>query len=168
MLIEFRDSDRLLGLKALAVYDKALDAAVAACDKVYQPTLGLQAEKARTEAAGDWLRETLDDMGVREVRERDMPSEYALALRMAGSVYLSQLGKLAEKQGDLLVPLDETNEVMSLVTSLVDRLRGQLEFTSTIGDGTATIAVNGGKPMPFNTEADRKAAGKEIAEKLFR
>lgn len=173
MLIDFRDSDRLLGVKALAVYGKALDAAVASCEKVYQPTLGLQNEKAIAEGAADWLNERLDEMGIGEVRECDMPSDYVLSLRMAASVYLSQLGKLAEKQGDLLVPLDETNEVMSHVLSLVDRLRGQLELNGTVHQhiddaGTATVSVNGGEPMPFNSPAERKRAAKKIAERIAR
>jgi len=135
MLMEFRSADRMLGMKALGIYAKAVDAAKGACEKVYAPTLYLDGEAAKAEAATDWLADRLDEMGVGEVRVLDMPSPLALVLRNAGSVYLAQLGKLTEKQADLLVPLDETNEVVSHVTSLVDRLRGQLEL-----DGTVTMS----------------------------
>lgn len=135
MVIEFRSGDRMLGIKALGIYEKAVDAAIASSEKVYAPTLYLAGEKAKAEAARDWIANTLDDMGIGEVREADMPSQLALSLRNAGSVYLAQLGKLTEKQADLLVPLDETNEVVSHVTSLVDRLRGQLELEGTVTMG---------------------------------
>jgi len=149
MLIEFRSADRMLGLKALSIYGKMIDAAKAACEKVYAPTLYLDSEKMRGESAGDWLQEKLDEMGVGEVREIDMPSELGLSLRCAGSVYLSQLTKLSEKQSDLLVPQEETNEVTSHVTSLVDRLRGQIEMAG-VNDSATTIKLNDGPEVSMD------------------
>jgi hypothetical protein len=58
----------------------------------------------------------------------EIPSQLAGALANATSVYLTQLTKLAEKQSDLLVPIEDTSEVTAQVASLADRLRGQTEL----------------------------------------
>lgn len=175
MIIGFRDSDRLLGAQALAIYEKGLDAAVSACEKVFQPTLALDAEKAKAEAAADWLYASLDEMGLGEIRELDMPADLALPLRIATSVYLAQLSKLEAKQVDLLVPIEDTQAVVSQVTNLCDRLRGQLDFLTTLDarvaedePGTATVSVNGGPEMPFNTPSERQAAVDVIADQVLR
>ncbi len=128
MIVEFRDGDRMLGMKAVGIYRKAIEAAVAACDKVYVPTMELQTADTDAEAACNWLADRLDEMGVGEARELTIPADLAVALRTASSCYLTQLGKLSEKQVDLLVPLEDTNELMSKLTSLSDRLSGQTEL----------------------------------------
>lgn len=186
MLIEFRSADRLLGVKALGIYGKMLEAAKGACDKVYAPTLYLDSEQAQSGSASEWLYEKLDEMGVGEVREVEMPSDLALSLRNAASVYLAQLTKLAEKQSDLLVPLEETNEVTSQVMSLADRLRGQIEMSGVVSGGVtitrdsaargleaidratrfpdATASFNGGPETTLEDAA--RQAGESIARQI--
>ena len=131
MIVDFRDSDRMLGLKAIGIYRKGIEAASTACDKVYVPTVELQAADAAAVSAENWISTSLEEMGLGEVRELTMPSDLALSLRTAASCYLGQLTKLAEKQTDLLVPLEDTNELISRLQSLSDRLSGQTEIEGT-------------------------------------
>lgn len=160
MLIEFRSSDRMFGLKAIGIYRKGIEAAKAACDKVYVETVALLTADSDAERAEEWIAEQLDEMGVGEVRDLAMPTHLALSLRLACSVYLTQLGKLSEKEADMLVPLDHTNELMSHLTSLVDRLRGQTEI-----EGTITMATPGREPVTlthteFSRAVDKMTSGK--------
>ncbi|HEV8448628.1 MAG TPA: hypothetical protein VGQ44_17480 [Gemmatimonadaceae bacterium] len=152
MLVPFRSSDRLLGSKALGIYDKMLDTAKAACDKVYAPTLWLDTEKGRVERAEAWLNESLDGLELGEERDIDIASPLASVIGNAASAYLSQLTKLAEKQTDLLVPVDDTSEITARVASLADRIRGQGELT---GISSATVSVNGGEPMTLDEMSRR-------------
>jgi sarcosine oxidase gamma subunit len=152
MLIEFHSSDRMLGIKALGIYEKGIDAATAACEKVYVPTLELQDAKASSEEAMSWVAETLDNMGVGEVTEHELSHRLAQTLRTATSVYIGQLTKLGEKQADLLVPIEDTNVLISQLTSLADRLNGQTEIHSVLGDSkdTTTVSINGSEPISLN------------------
>ncbi len=145
MIVEFRDSDRMLGLKAIGIYRKGIEAAVGACEKVYVPTLELQAADNAASNAGDWIAVSLEEMGIGEVRELTAPTETTVALRTAASCYLSQLSKLAEKQTDLLVPLEDTNDLMSRLQSFADRLSGQTEMA-----GVTTVSVNGTTPITLD------------------
>jgi hypothetical protein len=146
MLVPFRSGDRILGSKALGIYDKMLDTAKAACEKVYAPTMYLDTEKGRVERAADWLEKSLDGLELGEERDIEIPSPLAGALANATSVYLAQLTKLAEKQSDLLVPIEDTSEVTAQVASLADRLRGQGELDV----GKTTVSLNGGEPMSMD------------------
>lgn len=145
MLVEFREADRMFGLKAIGIYRKGIEAASAACEKVYCPTLELQEADTAANFVEGWIAENLDEMGAGETRELNVPISSALALRTACSVYLTQLGKLSEKQADLLVPVEDTNVLMSHLTSLADRLRGQMEMAGV----NATISVNGSPAIPM-------------------
>jgi len=147
MLVPFRSGDRVLGSKALGLYDKMLDTAKAACEKVYAPTLWLDTEKGRVERALSWLNESLDGLGLGEERDIEIPGPLAGAIGNAASVYLAQLTKLAEKQTDLLVPVDDTSEITSQVASLADRIRGQGELA---GIGNTTVSLNGGELMSLD------------------
>ena len=155
MIIEFQSSDRMFGLKAIGVYRKGIEAASAACEKIYAPTLELQEADAQADAAQTFVAERLDEMGVGEVRELDMPASLSLALRTACSVYITQLNKLVEKQADLLVPIEDTNVVVSHLTSLADRLRGQTELH---GISTVTFAVPGHQPVTMSGDQLSRAA----------
>jgi hypothetical protein len=155
MLVPFRSGDRVLGTKALGLYDKMLDTAKAACEKVYAPTMYLDTEKGRAERAADWLEKSLDGLELGEERDIEIPSPLAGALANATSVYLTQLTKLAEKQSDLLVPVDDTSEITAQVASLADRVRGQGE----LGVGKTTVSLNGGEPITMDEMSRRMAAG---------
>jgi hypothetical protein len=151
MLVPFRSGDGILGSKALGIYDKMLDTAKAACEKVYAPTMYLDTEKGRVERAADWLNESLDGLELGEEREIDVPAPLAGALANGASVYLAQLTKLAEKQSDLLVPIEDTSEVTAQVASLADRLRGQGELDV----GKTTVSFDGGEPMTMDEMSRR-------------
>lgn len=154
MIVEFRDSDRMLGVKAIGIYRKSIEAAVAACEKVYVPTVELQTADHDAEVASKWIAESLDEMGIGETRELTIGAELALALRMATSCYLVSLSKLSEKQADLLVPLEDTNEIMSRLRSLSDRLSGQMEMA---GVTTMTITGTGINTGPITMDDMDKA-----------
>jgi hypothetical protein len=152
MLVPFRSGDRILGSKALGIYDKMLDTAKAACEKVYAPTMYLDTEKGRVERAADWLGKSLEGLELGEERDIEIPSPLAGALANATSVYLTQLTKLAEKQSDLLVPVDDTSEITAQVASLADRVRGQGELAELTftrhedEDGNVTDTVHATQP----------------------
>lgn len=154
MIVEFRDSDRMLGIKAIGIYRKSIEAAKAACDKVYVPTVELQTADGAAEEVSKWVAESLDEMGIGETRELTIASDLAVALRMATSCYLTQLDKLAEKQSDLLVPLEDTNELMSRLRSLSDRLTGQMELA---GVTTMTMKYGDIETGPITTDDLAKA-----------
>lgn len=166
MIVDFQDSDRMLGLKALGIYVKGIEAAKAACDKVYAGTMELQTAEGQAEAAREWIATSLEDMGLGETRELTTPSDSCLALRTAVSCYLSQLTKLSEKQSDLLVPVDDTNELISRLQSLSDRLSGQTEIPGTTQRDrtTATISVGGFTSEPMTTD-DMANAGRHMAKR---
>jgi hypothetical protein len=128
MLVPFRSGDRILGSKALGIYDKMLDTAKAACEKVYAPTMWLDTEKGRAEKADAWLADSLDGLELGEERDIEIASSLASVIGNAATAYLAQLTKLAEKQTDLLVPVDDTSEITARVASLADRIRGQGEL----------------------------------------
>lgn len=178
MLIEFRAADRLLSFKALGIYQKGIDAAKAANEKVYVDAMALDEAATNAEMATRWLG-SLDEMEPGEVRDVDMAHPIPLTLRTAASVYLTQLGKLAEKESDMLVPLDNTNEIMSQLRSLADRLAGQVELRGIVShafnaaveasepregdDMTATISLNGGPAIPMQQfERGVKAMSKSV------
>jgi len=148
MLVPFRSGDRVLGSKALGIYDKMLDTAKAACEKVYAPTMWLDTEKGRVERADKWLNESLDGLALGEEQDIDIPSPLASVIGNAASAYLAQLTKLAEKQTDLLVPVDDTSEITARMASLADRIRGQGELAAIRGD--TTVSLNGGEPMTLD------------------
>jgi hypothetical protein len=85
----------------------------------------------------------------------EIPSQLAGALANATSVYLTQLTKLAEKQSDLLVPIEDTSEVTAQVASLAHRVRGQGELDV----GNTTASPNGGEPITMDEMSRRMAAG---------
>lgn len=155
MLIEFQTSDRLLGLKAIGVYRDGIKAASTACAKVFVDTMALQAAETSACAVETWAATNLEDMELGESRELEIPSSLALALRTACSCYLTQLGKLADKQVELLVPPDNTNDVISHLQSLADRLSGQIEL-----DGTVTMQFGDAAPITIPSETLRRAARK--------
>jgi hypothetical protein len=155
MLVPFRSGDRVLGTKALGLYDKMLDAARSACEKVYAPTMWLDTEKGRVERDDAWLNQSLDGLAIGEEQDIEIPSPLAGALANAASVYLAQLTKLAEKQSDLLVPIEDTSEVTAQVASLADRIRGQGE----LGVGKTTVSLNGGEPITMDEMNRRMEAG---------
>lgn len=162
MIVEFRDTDRMLGIKAVGIYRKAIEAAIAACDKVYCPTVELRTADAAGEAASQWVADSLDEMGIGEVRELTMPADLAVSLRTATSCYLTQLGKLVEKQMDLLVPLEDTNELMSRLRSLADRLSGQTELTGVAT--TMTMKFGDIETAPITMD-DMKKIGRNISKR---
>ena len=163
MIVDWRDSDRMLGIKAIGIYAKGIEAAKAACDKVYAGTLELQTAEAQAEAAREWIATSLDEMGIGEVRELTTPSDHCLALRTAVSCYLSQLTKLSEKQSDLLVPVDDTNELISRLQSLADRLSGQTEIPDAY-KSTVTISAPGMEPVTM-TGDDMGNVGRHLAKR---
>lgn len=167
MIVEFQDSDRMLGLKAVGIYRKGIETASAACEKVYCPTMELQTADAGAESAGDWIATSLEDMGVGESRELTMPGDLALALRTATSCYLGQLTKLSEKQADLLVPQEDTHELISRLQSLADRLAGQTEIPGTTSNRertTMTVSYNGITSPPMTTD-DLANASRHFAKR---
>lgn len=154
MLVEFRSGDQMLAVKAIAIYRKGIEAAAAACEKVYVPTMELQQAEHAADCALQWVGEKFENMGDGEVKEIDVPLDTTLALRAAASVYLVQLGKVAEKQTVLLVAPDDTNVRITELQSLSDRLRGQLELRmgearkgSMDGIDSVTISTPGHKPV---------------------
>lgn len=165
MLIEFRAADRVLGFKALGIYEKGIESAKGACEKVYVSSLPLQTAEQETADARAWLGR-IDEMEPGETHDLDIPVRLALTIRTACSVYMAQLSKLAEKEVDMLVPLDNTKDIMSQLQSFADRLGGQIEMGSVVGqamadairhsspeagdDLTATISVNGGPAIPMD------------------
>ncbi len=157
MLIEFRSADRMLGLKAIGVYRKGIEAASAALDKVFVSSMELQTADADALKTESWVAGSLEDFGVGETRDVEIPTFLAVSLRTACSCYLTQLGKLVDKQAELLVPPDNTNEVISHLQSLADRLAGQIEMRGTIGRTDVEITF-GDKTVKTTMEDMERAA----------
>lgn len=168
MIIELRAADLVLGFKALGIYTKGLDAAKTACEKVAVDTMAIQTAASEAERASKWLG-SVDEMEPGEARDIDCPSSVTIAMRTATFVYLTQLSKLAEKEIDMLVPVDQTKDLMSQLQSFADRLNGQMEMAGVLAetmdaleqaaraaepiandDTSATISINGGPAVPMD------------------
>lgn len=134
MLISFEARDKAVLFIALSLLEKAVEAAKKAAERINVSTLEIDTLEARCGAARKHIHRTADEETGELHGDHDVPGHLADTIRTACWLYLDQLGKVEQKQVELLVETDETKVRANHLRELHARFGDQTTITFRMGD----------------------------------